>query len=229
MDLSPPLVALRRLARTDQDPRVRHRADAFVLVATGLTLTEVARRLGHSRTSLRSWRGRLLAGGRAGLADRGRRGHPPKLDEAARRLLAGVQAESPLDHGSPVTTWTVADLADLLGRRGWAVSAATVNRTLHALDYRSRRPRHDLTHCQDAEAVASAKHPAGQQLLRNRLEGLISNPDNATTPPRPIPAAASMALLWGKRRWSISRVHPATGAAPVRLLPRAAYGRGIAT
>jgi putative transposase len=174
MDLSPHLATLRRLARTDPDPRVRHRADALALVAAGLTLAEAARLLGRSRTSLRSWRGRFLAEGGAGLADRGRRGRPPKLGVAARRLLADVLDESPLDHGYPVTTWTVADLADLLGRRGWAVSGATVNRTLHALGYRYRRPRHDLTHRQDAEAVASAKHALAELQKRGLLPGLDS-------------------------------------------------------
>jgi transposase len=177
MDLSPHLAALRRLARTDPDPRVRHRADALVLVAAGLTLTAAARLLGRSRTSLRAWRARFLADGRAGLADRGRRGRPPKLDAAARRLLADVLAESPLDHGYPVTTWTAADLADFLRRRGWAVSAATVNRTLHALGYRYRRPRHDLTHRQDADAVASAKHALAE--LQKR--GLLPGPDSASS------------------------------------------------
>jgi hypothetical protein len=31
------------------------------------------------------------------------------------------------------------------------------HRVLHAMGYRYRRPRHDLTHRQDAEAVASTK------------------------------------------------------------------------
>ena len=188
MDLSPHLAALRRLARTDPDPRVRHRAAALVLVATGLSLTEAARLLGRSRTSVRSWRDRFLAAGWAGLADRGRRGRPPKLDEAARRLLADVLAESPLDHGYPVTTWTVADLADLLGRHGWAVSDATVNRTLRAMGYRYRRPRHDLTHRQDADAVASAKHALAELQKRGLLPGLdsaLSTWTSATSIPTP--------------------------------------------
>jgi hypothetical protein len=41
--------------------------------------------------------------------------------------------------------------------RGIAVSVFTLHRTLQALGYRYRRPRHDLHHRQDAEAVAAAK------------------------------------------------------------------------
>ena len=49
-----------------------------------------------------------------------------------RALLETALAASPLDYGYPVTTWTVADLTDLLGQRGWTVSPATVSRTLRA-------------------------------------------------------------------------------------------------
>lgn len=41
--------------------------------------------------------------------------------------------------------------------RGVAVSVYTVHRVVHALGYRYRRPRHDLTHRQDRAAVAAAK------------------------------------------------------------------------
>jgi transposase len=73
-------------------------------------------------------------------------GRPSKLDAAAHDLLEAALARSPLDYDYPVTIWTVADLTDLLSRQGWSVSTATVYRTLEAMGYRYRRPRHDLTH-----------------------------------------------------------------------------------
>lgn len=174
MDLAPHYGTLRRLTRTDPDPRVRHRADGLLLVAGGLSLTEAARRLGCSRNSLCTWGQRFLAAGRDGLVDRRRGGRPPKLDAAARTLLETALEASPLDDDYPVTTWTVADLTDLLARHGWSVSTATVYRTLAALGYRYRRPRHDLTHRQDAEAVASAKHVLAELQKRGLLPGLDS-------------------------------------------------------
>jgi hypothetical protein len=58
----------------------------------------------------------------------------------------------------PVTVWSVRDLQALVQReRGMVVSVFTLQRTLQTLGYRSRRPRHDLRHRQDAEAVAAAK------------------------------------------------------------------------
>lgn len=188
MDLAAHQTTLIRLTRTDPDPRVRHRADGLLLVASGLSLTQAASCIGCSRNSLRAWSRRFLADGRAGLVDRGRVGRPAKLDDAARALLETALATTPLDYDYPVTTWTVADLTDLLGRHGYQVSTATVYRAVHALGYRYRRPRHDLRHRQDADAVASAKHVLAELQKRGLLPGLDSGWCtwmNATSTPTP--------------------------------------------
>lgn len=174
MDLTPHCPTLRHLSRTDRDPRVRHRADALLLVANGFALTEAAAHMGCCRTSIRRWVERFLAEGRIGLADRPRRGRSPKLDAAACDLLETALASSPLDYDYPVTIWTVADLHDLLKRHGYEVGPATVYRTLARLGYRYRRPRHDLTHRQDADAVASAKHVLATLQKRGLLPELDS-------------------------------------------------------
>lgn len=158
MELAVHHLALTRLTRTDPDPRVRHRADGLLLVAGGLSVTHSATLIGCSRNSLRRWARRFLAEGRDGLVDHPRAGRPRKLDMAAQALLETALAASPLEYDYPVTTWTVADLTDLLGRHGYQVSTATVYRALRRLGYRYRRPRHDLTHRQDADAVISTKH-----------------------------------------------------------------------
>ncbi len=188
MDLSPHHATLHRLTRTDPDPRVRHRADGLLLVAGGMTLSRAATVFGCARNSLRTWGQRFLAEGREGLVDRRRKGRPRKLDAAAREVLEAALSASPLDYDYPVTTWTVADLTDLLGRQGWHVHPVTVYRALHDMDYRYRRPRHDLTHRQDAEAVASAKHVLAELQKRGRLPGLdsgLSTWMNATSTPTP--------------------------------------------
>ena len=168
-DLALHAPSLVQLTRTDPDPRVRHRADALVLVADGLTLTATAQLLHTSPCRIRAWRDRFLAEGRDGLADRPRQGRPSKLDEAADRTLAELLTRSPLDEGYPVTTWIVADLTDALGRRGWPMSPATVHRALHRLGYRYRRPKHDLAHRRDPEAVAAARHALAELQKRGLL------------------------------------------------------------
>jgi len=172
LDLTPHADALRRLTRTDPDPRVRHRADALLVLAHGRSVEAAAQAMGCCTKRIRVWRRRFLAEGRVGLADRPRRGRPPKLDGAATALLEAALTSSPLEHGYPVTIWTVADLTDLLARRGWGVSRATVSRALQRMGYRYRRPRHDLTHRQDAAAVASAKHVLRELQKRGHLPAL---------------------------------------------------------
>lgn len=174
MDLTPHRALLRHLTRTDADPRVRHRADALLLVANGLSLTRAATRMGCCRTSIRRWAERVHAEGRDGLVDHPRPGRPSKLDADACQLLETALGTSPLDYGYPVTIWTVADLHDLLTRHGYQGSPATVYRTLARLGYRYRRPRHDLTHRQDTDAVISAKHVLSELQKRGLLPELDS-------------------------------------------------------
>jgi transposase len=184
LDLTGQVAELHRLTRTDPDPRVRHRADALLLLAHGRSVDEAAHDMGCCTKRIR----RFLAEGRQGLADRPRQGRPLKLDAQAQAALESALAASPLDYGYPVTTWTVADLADLLAQRGWTVSRATVSRRLAAMGYRYRRPRHDLTHRQDGEAVASAKHVLRELQKRGRLPGLafgLSTWMNAICTPTP--------------------------------------------
>ena len=149
--------AVRSLLRCDQDPRVRHRAHALLLVAGGEPVARVARPFRTEPHRVRAWRARFLADGRRGLADLPRSGRPPKLDGAALELLATALEAGPQAYGLPVTVWSVRDLRELLAARlGVRVCVATVHRALLGLGYRYRRPRHDLKHRQDAEAVAAA-------------------------------------------------------------------------
>jgi transposase len=170
--LTPYADDLHHLTRTDPDPRVRHRAGVLLLLTHGRTVPEAAHDTGCSAKRIRAWGHRYLAEGRTGLADRARPGRPPLLGPDARDVLETALTHSPLECGYPVTTWTVADLTDLLGRQGWILSTATVYRALHAMGYRYRRPRHDLRHRQDPEAVASAKHVLAELQKRGLLPGL---------------------------------------------------------
>jgi hypothetical protein len=66
MDLTPHFDGLRIITRTDPDPRVRHRADAWLLVAGGLSHIRAAQLAGCAPNSLRNWGRRCLADGRDG-------------------------------------------------------------------------------------------------------------------------------------------------------------------
>jgi len=149
---------LRRLVKTDPDPRVRRRAQAVLLVAQGEAVAGVARLVRTAPHRVRAWRDRYRERGRAGLADAQRTGRPPKLGPAELALLDEALGRGPLAYGWPVTVWSIRDLCEFLWqRREIRVSVYTVHRAVRGLGYRYRRPRHDLRHRQDRAAVATAK------------------------------------------------------------------------
>jgi transposase len=147
---------LRQLSRTDPDPRVRRRAHALLLLSEGHAVVAVARLFATAPHRVRTWRSRFLAGGRQGLADEPRTGRPPKLDSAALAFLEEALEASPQTYGLPVTVWSIRDLRAVLAHRlGVQVCPTTVHRAVQRLGFRYRRPRHDLRHRQDHEAVAA--------------------------------------------------------------------------
>lgn len=149
---------LRRLVKTDPDPRVRHRAQALLMLAQGASVLGVARWFRTAPQRVRAWRTWFLEGGRARLADDRRTGRPPKLRADDLTFLDEALQRGPQAYGWPVTTWSIRDLQELLRQqRRVAVSVYTVYRAVRGLGYRYRRPRHDLKHRQDAAAVASAR------------------------------------------------------------------------
>src|SRR5215216_2723915 len=94
---------LRRLIRTDPDPRVRHRAQRVLLVAEGAPVIRVARLFRTAPHRIREWPGRLLARGRGGVADGLRSGRPPKLSGEDLAVLAEALERGPQAYGWPVT------------------------------------------------------------------------------------------------------------------------------
>jgi transposase len=127
-------------------------------VAQGDAVVRVATAFGTAAHRVRTWRDRFLDRGREGLVDKPRAGRPPKLGPAQLALLDEALTQGPQAYGWPVTLWSIRDLCALVGQQcGVQVSVSTVHRAVPRLGYRYRRPRHDLRHRQDREAVASAK------------------------------------------------------------------------
>jgi transposase len=158
MELEARTPELYHLMKSDPDPRVRHRGHALLLVAQGRAVAEVARLFQTAAHCVRAWRSRFLSQGRAGLVDRSRCGRPPKLDACARAVLEEALDRGPQAYGLPMTIWSLRDLHRLLLQECQVqVSLDTVHRAVGALGYRYRRPRHDLTHRQDHQAVAATQ------------------------------------------------------------------------
>jgi transposase len=184
---------LRHLVKTDPDPRVRHRAQGVLMLAQGEPVVRVARAFHTAPHRVRAWRAWFLEGGRDRLADDRRTGRPPKLGATDLAFLDEALQRGPQAYGWPVTTWSIRDLQALLRQeRGVEVSVYTLHRAVHGLGYRYRRPRHDLRHRQDAEAVASA---------RQALAWLGKEPAPSVTSP-----AVSTWSIWTNARSTATRI-----------------------
>jgi transposase len=155
--LIPHVDTLRHLARTDPSPRVRRRAQCLLTWTQVPTRSAAARVTQPSPKSRSRWRDRVLAQGREGLVDRDRPGRPSKMPAAGDALLETARDQLPTVHGYATACWPLADLQDLLARNGWSVARTTGERHLHQMGYVYRRPRPDLAHRQDADAVARAE------------------------------------------------------------------------
>jgi transposase len=149
---------LRRLAKTDPDPRARRCAQAVLMLAQGASVVGVARWFRTAPHRVRAWRAWFLEGGRGRLADDSRCGRPPKLGADDLAFLDAALQRGPEATGWPVTVWSLRDLRELLRhQRRVTVSVVTVHRAVWGLGSRYRRPRHDLRHRQDAAAVDSTR------------------------------------------------------------------------
>lgn len=180
---------LRQAKKCNPDPRIRHRAQALLLEAEGHTESEVAQLFQTARHRLRAWKRQFLAKGINGLADAHRTGRPPKLTAANLAYLEEALKNSPQDYGFMGTTWTVQDLHELMvQRQAVKVSKDTIHRAILKLGYRYRRPKHDLKHRQDAEAVASAREALEwlKKTVPGVMEGFNSSlPMNVKSMPTP--------------------------------------------
>lgn len=161
--MPPALAAARpdllRLTKIDPCPQVRHRAHLLLAVLAHGSLAAAGRATGTAAKTIGRWRDRFLAAGRAGLVDQPRGGRPRRITPEGDHLLDAALAASPMDYGYPVATWGLVDLTDLLHQRlGIGIGTEALSRHLKRRGYVYARPRHDLTHRQDAEAVESAKH-----------------------------------------------------------------------
>ena len=147
---------LERALSASREARLYRRIEAVLLVAEGQPISDVAQHVRATRLSVRRWVGRYLAAHDATvLADRPRRGRPHSAPRLTPRLLAVALARHPRGYGYQATSWTVPLLRhDLQQRHGITVSARTLRRRLHEVDYRWKRPRYVYV------AYSDGKQPA---------------------------------------------------------------------
>jgi transposase len=128
---------LRRETSTQQQVR---RARVVLAAAGGANNEQVARTVGVTDDTARTWRGRwraaqealLAAEAEGGAGDEPRPGAPATFTPEQLCQLMAVACEPPGDSGRPISHWTPRELADEVSKRGIVkrISVRTVGRFL---------------------------------------------------------------------------------------------------
>ena len=137
----------------------RRRLRALGLLKQGLWPSEVAKRVGVDRRSVRRWKAAARRRGEAGVKAKPTPGRPAKLTAAHKRrlevlLLKGAQAA-----GFETDLWTCLRVAEVVQRRfGVSYHVDHVGRLLHELGWSPQLPtRHAVE--RDEAAIRRWVHP----------------------------------------------------------------------
>lgn len=137
---------------------VRQRATAIHLLHLGQSPRVVSEQMAVSMGSIYAWHKRWREGGLKGLENQAKSGRPKNADQAYCDLLEEVIERLPSDYGYGFGMWTVDRLREHLQREtGITLSNRRFRALLKDLDFVYRRPKHDLSSLQDADAKARGK------------------------------------------------------------------------
>lgn len=119
----------------------RRRRRAIDLLKTGLAITEVARRLGCSHSSVILWRDAVRRRGPTALRAKPAPGRPPKLTARQREKLPRLLLRGPAAWGFETELWTTRRIATVIHREfGVRLHRAHVSRVLTALEWSCQKP-----------------------------------------------------------------------------------------
>ena len=149
--------ALETAIKTDKRTGAVRRATAVRLLHMGYKVAEVAEMVSASEPILYQWHARFRAEGVDGLAHRKRVQPRRKVTDEYIRLLEEAIAKEPAELGYSFALWTRERLlAHLEEKTGIRIHVSWLQKLLNQLGYVCRRPKHDVTHRQDAAAKAQA-------------------------------------------------------------------------
>lgn len=119
----------------------RRRLRAIELLRKKVPITEIARQLGCSHSSVILWRETWRSHGRAGLKAKPAPGRPPKLTRPQLQRLLRLLSKNALAFGYRTDLWTTRRIAEVIERE-FAVRfhRAHVSRLLSALGWSCQKP-----------------------------------------------------------------------------------------
>ena len=135
----------------------RRRRRAIDLLKGGASITEIARRVGCSHSSVILWRDAVRRRGLTALKAKPAPGRPPKLTAQQRAKLPRLLLRGPAAWGFATELWTTRRIATVIQRAfGVRLHRAHVSRVLGALDWSCQKPERRAIERDDA-AIARWK------------------------------------------------------------------------
>lgn len=119
----------------------RRRRRALDLLKAGASITDVARRLGCSHSSVILWRDAVRRRGPTALKAKPASGRPPKLTRRQRAKLPRLLLRGASAWGFETELWTTRRIAQVIQRAfGVSLHRAHVGRVLTALNWSCQKP-----------------------------------------------------------------------------------------
>ena len=142
----------------DKRPEVRQRAMGLRLLHEGKAPKEVAKFLSVSQPTVYDWHHRWQCQGVEGLANRPKSGRPVKANQNYVEILEQVVDQDPQEVGYAFSIWTTERLRlPLKAKTGIELKPTQFRALRKEHDFVYRRPKHDLTNLQDANARQAAE------------------------------------------------------------------------
>ncbi len=135
----------------------RRRQRAVKMLQQGVPITEVARRVGSSHSSVILWRDMVRRRGMEGLKAKPASGRPPKLSPRQLDKLPRLLLQGALAWGYTTDLWTTTRIAQVIERKFHVkFHRAHVGRLLAGLDWSCQKPERRALE-RDPEAIAEWK------------------------------------------------------------------------
>jgi transposase len=152
------LLTIEQAIKNDENLRVRERARIIRLLHRGQKHQEVADLLAISIGQVYWWHQRWRKEGLAGLSDKQRTGRPTIGTEEVRAQLEKLLETEPQELGYAFTVWNAPRLLTYMKEEaGVQMHENTLRNILADMGFVYRRPKHDLTSLQDAQAKERAE------------------------------------------------------------------------
>ncbi len=119
----------------------KRRRKAMVFLDRGLSLNEVARRIGCYASSVMRWRDERESYGEDGLSPKPVPGRPAKLTAAQKQRLVSLLLKGAMANGYRTELWTTARIAQLIGRVfGVSYHRDHIGRLMRTLQWSYQKP-----------------------------------------------------------------------------------------